>query len=82
MLLFSNSVKFQLRTGGGEIRASVSGASGAPGTSGWNANACAQKANIQNNPNGSNTLKKSQNFAMNKVAGVQAGCFVTGVLIE
>ena len=53
---------------GAEIRASVSGASGAPGTSGWNANACAQKANIQNNPNGSNTLKKRLNFVSNKVA--------------
>ena len=47
---------------GGEIRASVSGASGAPGSSGWNANACTQKANIQNNPNGFNTLKKHKSW--------------------
>ena len=45
---------------GGEIRASVSGSSGAPGSSGWNANICTQKANIQNNLNGkSKTLWKS-----------------------
>ena len=40
----------------------MSGGSGTPGTSGWNANACTQKANIQNNPNGFNTLKKHKSW--------------------